>query len=66
MAISIVRQNLLMSKGYTPYCGQNSRCSGNWPRTVWTDSQFKCPSCGWISKLPEDFIAIYKAKWGLQ
>lgn len=65
--MSIVRENLMKEKGYAPYCGgamqPGSFCS--MPRTKWDDEQFKC-SCGWRSDFPADFIAAYKAKWGLK
>ncbi len=63
MFVSIVRENLMNEPGYTPYCG-NGHCSAMMPRTVWTGKQFKCYSCHWQSKFPDDFIAEYKAKWG--
>ena len=59
---SIVRDNLMNEKGYKPYCGRAGRCSGYWPRTVFTGSQFRCESCGWQSNFEPEFIANYKAK----
>jgi hypothetical protein len=55
---SIIRNNLMNDRGYTPYCGEE-RCFN---RTKFDGEQFKC-SCGWRSKFPNDFIAGYKAKW---
>lgn len=62
--MDIVRDNLMTEKGYTPYCGAD-KCIGRYPRTVFNGSQFVCPSCGWVSSLPESFISTYKHKWRL-
>lgn len=62
--MSIVRQNLMTSAGYSPYCGADT-CRHNWPRTTFMQDQFQC-RCGWRSAFPRDFIAEYKAKWGLK
>ncbi|BCQ23139.1 hypothetical protein NK8_12640 [Caballeronia sp. NK8] len=59
--MSIVRNNLMTQRGYTPYCG--SVDCGIMPRTRWNGSQFCCSHCGWTSRFPDDFIAEYKAKW---
>jgi hypothetical protein len=59
--MSIVRENLMTRRGYSPYCG-NEKCR-QMPRTTWTGQQFKCPACRWQSQFPDDFIAQYKAKW---
>ena len=59
--MSIVRENLMMRKGYSPYCGDLT-CRFHWPRTAFDGEQFKC-MCGWRSEFPADFIAKYKAKW---
>jgi len=50
--------------GYAPYCG-NMRCSNRMPRTYFVNGQFQC-SCGWRSSFEPEFIAEYKAKWGLE
>lgn len=55
---SIVRENLLTRRGYTPYCG-NIRCSTGMPRTRFNGSQFQC-SCGWTSQYEAEFIEKYK------
>ena len=69
--MSIVRDNLIGRKGYTPYCG-SERCKPReeyplkgerWPRTKWTGKQFKCPKCNWESEFPDDFINEYKKRW---
>ncbi len=62
--MSIVRENLMARKGYTPYCGNNSgRC--DMPRTHFFGNQFYCSSCGWESQFPKEFIKEYKKKWNL-
>jgi len=61
--MSIVRNNLLTEKGYRPYCGAN-KCIALYPRTVFNGKQFVCPSCGWVSGFPADFIEAYKNAWG--
>jgi len=61
--MSIVRQNLLQDKNYTPYCG-NSNCR-SMPRTIRTSTfQFKCSCCGWESSFDEEFIEQYKITHG--
>lgn len=66
---SIVRENLMSQEGYRPYCGNNiSRdthggCDN--PRTKWNGQQFVCPTCGWVSQFPIEFIIRYKQKWNL-
>lgn len=62
--MSIVRDNLMTEPGYTPYCG-NDKCP-TMPRAGWTGAQFRCGHCGWTSAFPADFIAQYKAKWGMK
>lgn len=62
--MSIVRDNLMTQPGYSPYCG-NDKCR-NMPRTVFRGGQFICKQCGWKSQFPADFIAQYKAKWGIK
>ena len=59
--MSLIRDNLMTREGYSPYCG-NDDCM-TCPRTIFNGEQFICPHCGWVSKLPADFIAEYKAKW---
>ncbi|KZC91246.1 hypothetical protein AR273_17660 [Stenotrophomonas maltophilia] len=39
-------------------------CTAGLPRTTWDGTQFRC-RCGWRSEFPADFIAAYKAKWGI-
>ncbi len=64
---TIVRENLMTEEGYTGFCGNNiSRlekggCDN--PRTKWNGEQFFCPSCGWVSQFPADFIVRYKERW---
>lgn len=60
----IVRSNLLSEKGYSPYCG-NTNCK-IMPRTKFNGSQFVCPSCGWVSNFPKNFISLYKYKWSIK
>ena len=61
---TLIRENLMNEKGYSPYCGNNvSRyaeggCSN--PRTSFNGEQFVCHECGWISQFPADFIKRYK------
>lgn len=57
--LSIVRENLLKVRGYTPYCGAD-KCAWHWPRTRFNGSQFAC-GCGWVSSFEPEFIAQYKA-----
>lgn len=65
---TIVRNNLMNDKTYSPYCGNDiaarERGGCNNPRTVWNGSQFKCPRCGWTSQFPDYFINGYKEKHG--
>lgn len=61
-----VRENLMTVPNYSPYCG-NDKCkftlwSSSNPRTKFNGSQFVCPSCGWTSQFPEDFINRYKVQ----
>ena len=70
MENSIVANNLLNEKGYTPYCGSmlprpplGNGCNN--PRTYFNGTQFVCPKCGWTSSYPIEFIEQYKKKWGL-
>ncbi|WP_034256826.1 hypothetical protein [Adhaeribacter aquaticus] len=63
---TIVRENLMTRPGYSPYCG-NGRCkftlwSNSNPRTKFNGSQFVCPTCGWTSQFPDDFIKRYKER----
>lgn len=64
METSIVRENLMTRKGYTPYCG-SSKVPTCMYRTTFNGQQFKC-KCGWISSFPDDFIFRYKVKWDLK
>lgn len=61
---TIVRNNLMIDKGYSPYCG-NDKCKLRMPRSAFDniEGQFTC-ACGY-SAFPEDFINRYKTKWGL-
>lgn len=60
---SIVRHNLLIRDGYAPYCG-NGTCMNRVSYNMNTGLA-KC-QCGWeSSKLPPDFINLYKRVWGL-
>jgi hypothetical protein len=59
--MSIVRENLMSRKGYTPYCG-NVDCRFHMPRTRYIGGQFQC-GCGWRSSFDDDFIEAYEAKW---
>ena len=61
--MSIVRNNLMTRKGYSPYCG-NPKCS-IMPRTTFNGNQFTCSCCGWVSEFDEEFIKTYKTKWSL-
>ncbi len=61
--MSIVRDNLMNERGYTGYCGGGERCS--MPRTFWNGHQFQCPECGWVSQYDGEFLAAYRAKWGI-
>ena len=60
---SIVRENLMERKGYSPYRGSN-HCTYRMPRTAWNKSkeQFTC-TCGRVSEFPSGFIQRYKLKW---
>lgn len=59
--MSIVRDNLMNERGYTPYCGAEE-CYWHWPRTRFNGSQFAC-RCGFETTFEPEFIAAYKAKW---
>lgn len=61
---SIVRDNLMNEKGYTPYCGDIEN-SCRMPRSFFNGKQFECPSCGWQSLFPHSFIKKYKHHWNL-
>lgn len=66
---TIVRENLMTVPSYAPYCGNNilrNRIDGcTNPRTAFNGEQFVCPSCGWVSQFPIDFINRYKARWAI-
>jgi len=62
--MSIVRENLMTQKGYTPYCGEPD-CH-IMPRTFFDGEQFNCPLCHWKSEFDEKFIKEYKAKWRIK
>jgi len=59
--MSIVRENLMTRKGYSPYCG-NEQCRFHMPRTRYIGGQFQC-GCGWRSSFEDEFIEAYEAKW---
>ncbi len=61
--MSIVRENLMTVKGYSPYCGSTGHCP--LPRTHFDGEQFTCRHCGWRSEFPTEFIKKYKRKWQL-
>lgn len=58
---SLVRNNLMREKSYTPYCGSDN-CRYGMPRTRWFSGQFMC-SCGWTSEFDAKFIKEYRKKW---
>ncbi len=60
--MSLVRDNLMSRPHYSPFCGLNAKCSGSWPRTIFINDQFECPSCGWRSEFDKEFIELYKVK----
>lgn len=62
---TIIRNNLMTEKGYTPYCGSMSRFCSN-PRTRWNGEQFACPKCGFVTQFPKEFIEEYKTKWNIK
>ena len=55
--MSIVRENLLKVRGYTPYCG-DEKCTA-FVRTVFDGKQFKARCCSWRSEFEPEFIAEY-------
>lgn len=56
--MSIVRDNMMSSKYYTPYCGRcNTMC-----RTIFNGKQMECKICGWQSTFEDEFIKAYKEK----
>lgn len=58
---SIVRINLMTVPNYSPYCG-SVECRVV-PRTNYKGGQFHCPCCSWVSKFPDDFMALYHGHW---
>ena len=62
---SLVRNNIMYREGYMPYCGAQARCPFNWPRMSFNGKQFTC-RCGFVTRHHPEFIAEYKAKWGLK
>ena len=62
--MSLIRNNLMKEPGYSPYCGSDN-CRVGLRRTKFDGEQFVC-QCGWRSQFPADFIAEYKAKWGIE
>ena len=61
--MSIITDNLMKEKHYTPYCGGGD-CP-TMPRSSFDGDQFKCRSCGWRSGFDDDFIREYKVKWDI-
>jgi len=61
--VSIVRDNMMTQRGYTPYCG-NQHC-GTMPRTFWNGAQMQCRHCGWQSSFELEFVAAYTEKWSI-
>ncbi len=57
--MSIVRENLISTAHYTPYCGAGT-CFHKWPRTKFNGTQFEC-RCGWKSSFEPQFIEQYRA-----
>lgn len=55
---SIVRNNLMKRPLYTPYCGHPRHMN----RTSWDGAQFRC-TCGYRTEFPEEFLALYLARW---
>jgi hypothetical protein len=62
--MSVIKNNLMTVPNYTPYCGNETGLCPL-PRTHFDGEQFFCKHCGWRSGFDADFIAEYKAKWGL-
>ena len=63
--MSIVRDNILRDKTYTPFCGNDKPkwliggCSN--PRTILNrDGQFECPECEYVTEFPDDFVKQYR------
>ena len=65
MEKTIIRENLMNQKDYTPYCG-DELCKYHMPRVKWNKGrdQFIC-SCGWVSSIDIEFIERYKKKWNI-
>ncbi len=61
--MSLVRENLMTEKYYSPYCGAD-KCNAHWPRTTFNGKQFTC-RCGWVSVFDDSFIGEYKTKWDI-
>lgn len=61
--MSLVRENLMKSKFYRPYCG-NDNCK-DMPRTSFNGEQFVCSKCKWVSQFDSVFITQYKQHWGI-
>ena len=61
---TLIEQNLMNQKGYSPYCGTINNCT--FPRTRFNGLQFKCPCCHWTSNFPKEFIKGYKEKWNIK
>ena len=57
---SIVRENIITRKNYTPYCGNFNSCK--LPRTLFVKArgQFICPECSWESSFESETIEKYK------
>ena len=62
--MSIVKENLMSRKNYSPYCGDDKGLCPM-PRTHFDGEQFVCKHCGWRSGFDLEFIRAYKAEWNL-
>jgi len=63
MEKTIVRENLMTEKNYTPYCGSDYCMS----RTRFNGTQFNCiyVGCSFETEFPKIFIDRYVKKWNL-
>lgn len=61
--MSVVRDNMIKDKIYTPYCGSMNGCNN--PRTFFNGEQMECPHCNWESKFEPEFIEQYKSTHNL-
>lgn len=60
--MSLVRENLLTRPFYKPYCGNEGKCPGHWPRMSFKDGQFECSKCGYRTNFEAEFIKAYLVK----